>query len=223
MKTFTSTEIIHQNEQVAELLKSTRLNKKIPLEIISEKLKINLKYLKHIEEGSFEKLPSGVYGKNFLKEYSAFLGFDPDEILQLFNEELEKKSQKNRKNIFSRKIPNAHYFITIPKIIKNSLIALIVLIIISYLALSINNLISPPSLIIINPPTDTTINTHSFIITGQTDIEANVSINNENVLINQNGFFEKETYLKEGINNIQIIAQKKYSKKNIITRKILVE
>jgi len=81
-------------------LKSLRRERKIDLEAIEKRTKIDLKYLKAIEDGKFEILPS-TYIRLFLKAYCVEIGADPvDALHQLdeLNDINKKKRKKNRSN-----------------------------------------------------------------------------------------------------------------------------
>tara|TARA_B100001996_G_scaffold94295_1_gene70525 strand:- start:15285 stop:16124 length:840 start_codon:yes stop_codon:yes gene_type:complete len=81
-------------------LKSLRRERKIDLEAIEKRTKIDLKYLKAIEDGKFEILPS-TYIRLFLKAYCVEIGADPvDALHQLdeLNNINKKKRKKNRSN-----------------------------------------------------------------------------------------------------------------------------
>ncbi len=222
MNDFKTTKIIPENEAIAEELRVTRKEQNISLKDASEKLKINIKYLEILETGQFNKLPSAVYGKNFLREYASFLGINPEAMVETYMSEIEGQRTEEKNNLFSKKIPRAIYFLTAPKIIKNFLIFLAVAVILSYLGFYINNITSPPALNIIEPKNDIATIENSVKIIGKSDPEAKIIINDTSVLMNPEGVFEKEVSLKKGINTITITAEKKYSKKNIITRKIIV-
>lgn len=222
MSSFISNKIQLNEEIIGEQLKEKRLLKKLELSDISYKLNINVEYLKLIENGEFNKLPVGVYGKNFLKEYMYFLGIDSEEALE-FLDELNEKNSSSHDKLFVKKVTKSHQFLIIPKIIRYVLIILGVLICIFYLAYYIKNIITAPSLIIESIPVDTVVYENYVDVVGQTDIQAEVSINDDVILIDTTGGFSKRVNLKNGLNVITIVAQKKYSKKNIIVRKVIVQ
>ena len=66
-------------------LKSLRRERKIDLEAIEKRTKINIKYLKAIENGKFEILPS-TYIRLFLKAYCVEIGADPIDALHQLDE-----------------------------------------------------------------------------------------------------------------------------------------
>ena len=87
-------------------LKSLRRERKIDLEAIEKRTKIDLKYLKAIENGKFEILPS-TYIRLFLKAYCVEIGADPVDALHQFaelnniNKKKKKDSTDTGENIFT--------------------------------------------------------------------------------------------------------------------------
>lgn len=223
MNNFKINKISLNSETLGQQLKKEREGKKISLEKIADDLKINIKYLSALESGRLKDLPAGIYAKNYLKAYVAYLNLDIDEILKQYKEEYEDKAIKNKKNIFVQKITKARYFFSIPKVFKITAILFAVFICVVYIGFYLNNLISPPKLIIFNPGTDMSINKNKIEINGQVENDANIKINGKDVLVNKDGSFSKVISLKDGLNTVLIEAQKKYSKKNKVIRNILVD
>ena len=58
---------------------------------------------------------------------------------------------------------------------------------------------------------------------GQSETEAEVKINGELILMDEDGNFSKLINLKKGVNPLEISAKKKYSRENLIIRQVLVE
>jgi len=88
-------------------LKSLRRERKIDLEAIEKRTKIDLKYLKAIENGKFEILPS-TYIRLFLKAYCVEIGADPvdalhqlDELSNINKKKKKKDSTDTGENIFT--------------------------------------------------------------------------------------------------------------------------
>ena len=81
-----------------EELRLIRTNNDIDLHEISEKTKINIKYLEFIEKGNFDALPN-IYVRLFIRSYAQFLGADPKLILL----EYDKHTDISPRSIFSKK------------------------------------------------------------------------------------------------------------------------
>jgi len=207
-------------DTVGEKLRRARRALNLSIEPIAKKLKIRAEYLMAMEDERFDKLPAGLYGKNFLKEYASFLGLKPKELTKDFDEKLFGEESANP---FSQKVLKSHRLLVWPKIIKNILISGAVLICFLYLIFYFKNIVTAPDLTIIQPDKNILTSASSITISGQTELEAEVRINGEIVLNNNKGTFSQTINLKKGLNSVTISAKKKYSREQSITRQILVE
>lgn len=220
---FSKNKIATGAEIIGEELKEARQRLKIKIKEAARELKISAKHLEALENNRFDKLPAGVYVKNFIREYAFYLKLEPDKLIEIFNNEVSLNRKYDQKSLFSKRAGLSIYFFSIPKILKNLAIISSVLVCACYLGFCMKKIISPPSLSIINPG-DNLITEERYVdIKGLTDPEAEIVINGELILKNGSGFFEKKVNLKDGLNIISITAQKKYSQKNNITKKILVK
>ncbi len=207
-------------ETLGEQLRRRRHYKNLKIATVAKILKIRPEYLIALEEERFEDLPSGLYGKNFLKQYAVFLKLPETESLTYWEKQL---ATDNQQNPFSQKIVKSRKFIVFPKIVRNILIALLVLACFLYLIFYFKNITSPP-LLIINQPSKNLLTADNFlIIHGQTDPSAEVTINGQNIINFHHGYFSQKINLKQGLNNLVIKAKKKYSQDRIVTREILVK
>lgn len=211
---------IDQTESLGQKLAQARILKKLNIEDIAKRINIRAEYLRALEEERPERLPAGLYGKNFVKEYAKFLNVDVKDILLNLDERVINNSPQNP---FSRKILNKGKLIIFPKLIKNLFIVGLIIICFLYLIFYFKKIVLPPKLIITQPANNLSISGTNITISGETEIEAEVKINGEIVLNNNNGVFSQTINLKKGLNNIIIKSKKKYSREQIISRQILVE
>lgn len=207
-------------ETAGEKLRQARLFKGLKIDDIAKKTGIRAEYLIALEEERFDKLPTGLYGKNFLKEYAIFLGLRLPDILKRLE---EGRPHNDTEDPFSQKIVKKNKFIIFPKIIRNSLIIMAVLICFLYLIFYFKKIVLPPDLNVSQPAKNLLIQSMAITVIGQTEPEAEVRINNAIVLNNHGGYFSQEVNLKKGLNSLIISAKKKYSQEQVIIRQILVE
>lgn len=222
MVTFTTHKISARLDKLGAELKQARLEKEITLEQAAKELQINRAYLEALEQGQLEKLPAGVYGKNFLREYAHLLQLDIDEYRNLLLGAAPGEDKKKQTFIFSQAIPHITNFLAVPRIIKNILIIMAIIICIAYLGFRLQQIISPPALTITNPVDNMTTTENIVLVQGFTELEAEVKINGETVLIDTAGNFTQPVNLKSGLNAITIVAKKKYSRDHRIDRNIIV-
>ena len=104
-------------KEIGEKLKEARLSMGISIEEASEDLKLRPSQLENIEAGNQDAFKDIFYLKFFIRDYAKYLGLDPDEVLEDFNEylfdytskisledikkaskELEKKEKEEKKD-----------------------------------------------------------------------------------------------------------------------------
>lgn len=83
-------------------LRKKRINKKISLEDLSLKTKINIRYFEALEKGDFSTLPE-TYIRLFLKTYAHELGLDFEEILSHTPGNIQTKPKVPEKKINNKK------------------------------------------------------------------------------------------------------------------------
>lgn len=247
MVEFKPNTIFSDAELMAEEIIEARLKRQLNLRDVSKKIKIRHKYLKAIETCEFYKLPPGVYGRSYLKEYAQFLGLDYENYLNIFEKELLDKGNirvhhfdkasntdiresllKNDKivrnsGLFSAQRIRGINFIIFPKIIKALVVMFVVFACFTYLGFYLKNVLSPPNLNLAEPH-DNMVTVNNFVnVIGTADPETEIIVNGETVLSDENGSFTIRINLKKGINSISVIAKKKYGRETSITRQILVK
>lgn len=206
-------------ERVCLRLKKLRLEQNKTIEEISQKTKIDKKYLKALEECRFKDLPPTIiYQKNILRSYVKTLGLESEPFLkQYFLEEniLKKKntSQKNKQNWLYR----------LPDIMKYGVLFFLILILIFYLVWQVKKIVDPPKLIIYSPQDGLITDQIQLVVTGLTDKGAFVSLNGKNITHNEEGKFEEILDLQEGVNTITLIAKKKHGKTISETRNVVLK
>ena len=72
------------------------------------------------------------------------------------------------------------------------------------------------------PYEDISTSDSSVQIQGKAEPETEITINEDSVLQDAEGYFSRVINLKPGLNVITVVGQKKYSKEKIITRNIKV-
>jgi transcriptional regulator with XRE-family HTH domain len=214
---------IRQDEYlVAEKLRAARIEQNLSLPDIAQKLGIRADYLEALENGNYEKIPTGVYEKTFLKKYAAFLGLNALKLAEKYQKERIGKSKENP-DVFAKKRIRSSELLIFPKILKNILIVFFIAALFLYLGYYLKTSFSQPMVEILQPP-DNLVTENNFVdIIGKADPKTQITINNKQILKDETGNFRETVELKKGINTITISAQNKYSRKKIIQKQILVK
>lgn len=201
---------VGSNKTLPEIFKEERGKARLSLEQISFKTQISLCYLIMLEEGIYEKLPGEIYAKQFIKKLAHLYNLSEKNILELYAQE------KAKQLAFQALLPPAKKRTFInqllsPKILKNGLISLIILGLFGYLGMEIKKIFTPPLLQIISPASQTMTKENNIKITGQTEPEVILLINNQEILPQPTGAFSATVDLTIGLNTFTISAKKKYN------------
>jgi cytoskeletal protein RodZ len=82
--------------EIGSTLQSHRKKLGYSIEDVENQIYIPERYLRAIENGSLEELPSTVQGKGMVKNYAQYLGLDPDPLLLNYADVLKKRLDDTR-------------------------------------------------------------------------------------------------------------------------------
>ncbi len=165
------------------LLETARLDREYTLDEISKKTKIPFRYLQAFELEKVANFPDEPYCSLMLKEYASFLGLNPDEVVSIFRRDYAKKTpQNNQKNSI---------FVFTPQFTYTVIIALLIILFSTYLIIEYIKFNRPPILKVDWPQNFSKV----VEIRGTTDAESTIKINQDLVVVDQNGNFVKKLEL----------------------------
>ena len=205
---------------LGEKLKKFRDERRVSLSDISRLTKIPLKYLEYLDKGIYEKLPADVYVKGFLKNYAELLGVDEHILIRLFEKEkgINKNLREKNGNGEEKKKPvNISSFVVTPKVIATSAILFLILIGVVYLYREFGSFSNNPRLVILSPEKNYSTNGNSVVIEGVTDTDGKIFINNQPVLVDENGKFRENLTVQSGTSAINVRAVNKFEKETLET------
>lgn len=208
---------------VGEILKKARIEKKYTLEIIEKQIKIRKKFLSALEENQWNKLPSLPYIKGFIRNYSNFLGLQGDEMLAIFRRQYQFDEEDDLLPEGITKPLNEPFIRFTPQTIVATLSFLLLAVFFIYLSTQYRSFTSAPSLTITKPIEGETLTTDTIRISGKTDADAVLEVNNKKIALKDNGEFATELTLSPGINTIIIESVSKYGKRKTVTRTISIQ
>ena len=188
-----------------EVIKEKRKALGKSLDTISSDTKIQKRYLEYIENNEFDKFDSPVFASGFIKIYAQYLGLDVDKVLALYRRSLNipsktKKTKKPKREKKKIKIS--------PKTIGLGLLILFIISIAGYIGYQIYKFQKPPELTILQPQDEFSSQEENILIKGKTQSGAIIEINGKQIKVNNNGEFEYEYKLTQGVNTISIKAWK---------------
>ncbi len=209
-------------KSIGDLLKKARDRKKLTLDDVTKSIKIHPNYIKALESDTYSIFSGKVHSKGFLKIYAEFLGLNVNEVLALWRREYEREFEnKEKKQLLPKKFIEPAKIIVTPSFIGSILAFVLVVGFFGYLYFQYRNFAGAPKLNIYYPPDNLVIATDILDITGKTDLDSEVTVNNSKIVLAPDGSFAESVRLKEGLNTISIKAENKFAKKTEYVKTII--
>jgi len=207
---------------LGEDLEITRKSLNLTLKAIEKKIGVTGYYLAALENGDWELIPGEVYAKNWLKKYVIFLGLDWEEVNKKFEAETNRldiwpKQGNQRFGVSKKKI------VLLPTLLKNIFLVILISLIVLYLGWQIWSLLKPPKVVVLYPQDNFVTYSRKVKILGKVDPGIWVGLNDEELPVDDYGWFKVDINLKTGLNVIKIEAKKSYGRTNTVYQQIVVE
>ncbi len=211
-----------EKSKLSERLLQKRLLLKISLEELSQKTSVSTKYLRRIEEGNWDGLPSSVYIKGFLRKYARAVGTNPDDIVRRYEQELyqEGKQEEVERLDILKRIKNRVHFS--PRFLKIGSIVIVLIFILGYISYQFSGVLALPKLVVNFPASEEmVVNVDSIIFSGQTEKGVSIFLNNQPATIHTDGKFERKVELLPGLNSFEVKAVSRFNKETIVIRRVI--
>ena len=110
-----------------------------------------------------------------------------------------------------------------PSMIRKACIGFVIILFVGYLSYQLYGIVKPPILVLSSPETDMVTVEHTLYVSGYTEKEAKIFVNDQAIAVDHNGQFAEAVDLQDGLNVLEISAQRKHSRNNRVVKHILVE
>ena len=206
------TEEVHK---LGEVLRAAREARGVDLVRVERETKIRERYLSALERGEYRELPGSVYTKGFLRNYGAYLGLDPEYLIDLYRlETAELRAERPMTPAPPRPIGGrrTRAFVVTPGAVVAAILTLLVGGFIAYLGYEFVNFARTPELRIVEPAGN--VNQHreqSITLRGITAPNATITVSglpeNPSVQADASGAFEVTVELRPGSNVVRLVAR----------------
>jgi hypothetical protein len=209
-------------KSIGKILRSQREKKKLVLDEVYKNVKIHPRYIKALENDDYSVFEGKVHAKGFLKIYADYLGLDLSELLALWRREYEAGFESSKEEKFYQIKPlEPSKFAVTPGVVVTILVTLLVVAFFGYLLHQYRSYTGNPLLEIYHPENNLMTDSDILDVTGRSELDSEVFINNQKVVLGPNGGFAVSIKLKEGINTLSIISINKLNKKTEEIRTVI--
>ena len=192
--------------------------KGLTLEKLQQQTGVAERYLVAFFEGNREELPPLPYVRGYLFKIASALNLDGPELWRNHHHELvvirSGASDKLPSNRYALKHVNKSWFVAI------GLVALIIF----YLVSNTSRFLGKPEISIINPAAETLVTTTNTItLAGTISKNDSLTINGEDVFVDQGGSFTNSYTLEPGLNRIEFTAKRLLGSQVSVVRQIIYQ
>lgn len=208
---------------VGQTLKEERERKFYTLDEIEKATKIRKELLEALEAGQYSKLPPPTFVQGFIKNYGKFLGLNTENLLAVFRREFSERQNPPRiLDSLVSPVDKKRFRLTPTKVLVSVIFTLII-IFLAYLWFEYRFLVGAPFLEVKEPPDQFNTVSAEITVSGRTDPEAKVSINNQEIQVDQNGKFSQQIKLSDNMNNVIITATSNTGKQTKVQRTVFLK
>lgn len=207
--------------RVGEKLKEERKKMGLTIEQVAKSTRIRPEFLRAIEEGAYEKLPGSSYAHGFVKNYIEFVGLPLREYMALFRREYDEKEHRGvlpESFVGKEKITLRKFTISQALLLAGA----VILLIIGYLIFQYRASFLSPELNITKPLENEKISSQTVLISGNTDPNTAVTVNDLPAYVDASGKFSKEIPVFPGNVVISVKAVNSFGKISTLQRHITV-
>jgi cytoskeletal protein RodZ len=203
---------------IGQIINSARVKKKLSLRKLEEETKIKATFIDSIEKEKWNDLPAFPTISGFVKSISAPLGIDEKMAIAVLKRDYPPK----KLNINPK--PGVPLQLTwSPKLTFIIGTSVIVLVVLSYLGYQYLRFISPPGLTVESPKENQIVSGNSVPVFGTTDSDVKITVDNQPVLVDQDGKFSTNIEITGTTKEVDIVATSRSGKVRGISRKITIQ
>ncbi len=217
MKTFCS-KVIEQKETIGEILMRARERAHLTRAQAALAVGVQEHYLVALEENRWHDLPGVLYVRRYLEQYAKYLGIVPKALLAQLKTQLIHDHWSNAPK--PQSCTRAHLVVW-PQRLRRIAMAAALIALVGYLGVQLVALTNPPPLAVDYPPDGLITHLESITLSGSTEPEARLMVNNEAVTVRADGSFSVSLTLAKGVNYIHYSAARRFGRERILERRVV--
>lgn len=202
---------------IGEVVKSARVRKKFSIKHLEDITKIKSDFIDAIEKQDWGKLPNFSTTLGFIKSIAGAIDIDEKTAVAVFKRDYPPKVQA-----VNPKPDVVNKFVWSPKLTFSIGVGLVIVLILGYLGIQYSKFTSAPALEIESPKDGQVVQGKYVVVSGTTDTDAKIIVNNQTVLVNADGKFLVGLEIASETKEVEIKAIGRSGKETIIKRKISV-
>lgn len=199
-------------------MKNARVDKKYSFAHLEGLTKIRRSFIEAIEEENWSALPPFPTVLGFVKSIAGALEIDEKATVAVL-----KRDYIPKKLSISPKPDVTSKFVWSPKITFAVGVIVVLVVMFGYLGFQYYRFVSPPNLKVESPRQSQEIKGNSVLVFGTTDADSKITVNNQPVLVDDNGKFSVSIDIVPETKQIVIKAISRSGKETTVSRTIKIQ
>ncbi len=205
-------------KNIGSIFKDARGKKRYSREKVSDITKIRVSFIEAIERGDWATLPSQSTVIGFVRSIAKALDINEATAVATFKRDyIPVKIQVNPKQPHKRNVAWS------PKLTLFAGVGVFFVLILIYLGFQYKRFTSAPTLQVDVPKENQLVTTNPLTVSGVTDSDATVKVNNQPALVGDDGVFSTKIDVTKEVREVKVEAVSRSGKVSIISRTIRVE
>ena len=203
-------------KSIGPTIKEARLRKKISLAHLENETKIKKDFLIAIEGENWAILPDLPVVTGFIKNIASVLSLNESQLTAMLRRDYppKKLAINPRPDVSDR-------FTWTPRFTFFAAAGAIFVFILGYLIFQYKSFVTPPVLSVSRPKEGAIVTTGTVRVEGETDPNATVKVNNQPVLVADDGNFSVDIEIYEGTGEIVVVATSRTGRETTVRRTII--
>lgn len=203
---------------IGKILKDARIEKRYSAIKVENLTRIKRDFIDAIEREDWNSLPPFPTVLGFVKSLAGALDLSEKNVTAVLKRDYPpKKLNINPKPDIDKK------FVWSPRLTFLVGSGIVLLGIFGYLLFQYIRFISPPHLTLISPRPDQVVMQNTVLVSGSTDTDAKIVVNNQPVSVNEDGNFSVDLDVAKNTTEISVTATSRSGKATTVSRKITIK
>lgn len=204
---------------IGKFINNERVKKKISLESLERKTRIRKEFIEALEHEDWQSLPEFPVVLGFVKNIAKALNLNENKATAFLRRDYPPKIVSlTPKNPIGKK-----GFVWSPKSTLMVAIIFAILMAVSFLGYQAYRFLSPPSLVLFSPKDGDKVKAGELLISGKTDIDAVVFVNNQPAVVDSDGNFQAQVLVDQNTNQLVVKARSRSGKERVVEQRLEVE
>ncbi len=214
-----------QSKNLKELLNEAIDTRNLDVKKLAELTDVPVHYLSALAEGEMSKLPAAPYVRGYLVKIAEILKIDGEALLRAYKQEISLWPVKTSGP--QDKLPTNRFAFKVfgkKSIFIGGVVLIIAIILLLWRFDGFFGFFGTPQIDITNPETESLIvNADSIKLSGKVNPSDKLTINNEEILPQLDGQFEKDFSLQVGVNTIEFKVKRFLGKETNVVKQVIYQ